>query len=403
VPYILKQPAADSPGIITFTHNEALRGVAAPGKRVAQYLNEAANRGEWVFGVHVQGDLSNDQGWPREPWQAFFMWPDAAAPFLRNIPPADVIPLNCVNFIPNLTYGGERSVRRFDLCIVSRPSAAKRIRETLLTIKALMEKRPTFEAVLVVPDPRLFDRGEENYELLGIDKAFFQLPKKLFTSNELARLSFICSSQASFGTFPLSDRLVWDLYEQSKFVLLTSHAEGTPRVIAEGLLAGTPCIVSKHLRSGIHHYLDDSNTLQIDDAPGVAAAQIDEALSSVERFFVDRERMRAAFSAERNRQPLLDHLTALFARRGKPMQGRWFLDDLHLRLAGHGRKHNYQLLSNDALFFDWLAKVREMETYDEDALFGSEPLDDLVARPWEAQPASRWRKLARPLSRLWRT
>ena len=399
MPYILKQPAADSPGIITFTHNEALRGVAAPGRRAARYLSEAAHRGEWLFGVHVQGDLPNNQGWPREPWQAFFMWPDPAAAFLRNVPPDDVIPLNCVNFIPYMG-SGERSARRFDLCVVSRPSVVKRIRETLLTIKALMGKRPGFEAVLVVPDPRLFERGEESYELLGIDKAFFDLPKKLFTSNELARLSFICSSQASFGTFPLSDRLVWDLYEQSKFVLLTSHAEGTPRVVAEALLAGTPCIVSKHLRSGILHHLDDTNTLRIDDDPDAAAAQIDEALSSVGRFHVDRERMRMAFSAERNRPPLLDHFTAFFARHGKPMRGRWFLDDLHLRLAGHGRKHNYQFLSNDALFFDWLDKVRRIETYDEDALFGSEPLNDVVARPWEAQPAGWWRRSVRTLSRL---
>jgi hypothetical protein len=402
MPYILKQPLADSPGIITFTQNEALRGVAAPGGRVAAYLNEATRRGEWLFGIHIQGDMSNAPGWPREPWQAFFMWPDPSASFLHNIPAEDLIPLNCVNFIPGGELDAERSTRRFDLCIVSRPSPVKRIRETLLTIKALMNRRPDVEAILVVPDPRLFDRGEASYELLGLDRAFFELPKKLFSSDELARLSFISSSQTAFGTFPLSDRLIRDLYEQSKFVLLTSHSEGTPRVIAEALIVGTPCIVSKHLRSGILHYLDDSNAVRIDDDPEAAAAQIDEALSAVGRFRVDRAKMRAMFSAEHNRQPLLDHFAAFFARRGKPMQGRWFLDDLHLRLACHGRKHNYQFMSNEALFFEWIGKVRDMETYDEDALFGSDPLDDVVARPWEAQGSGWWQRSVRAVSHLWR-
>jgi hypothetical protein len=401
VPYILKQPQADSPGIITFTQNEALRGVAAPGGRVAARLEEAARRGEWLFGVHIQGDMSSTEGWPRAPWQAFFMWPDPSATFLRNIPAEDVIPLNCVNFIPGGPVGGGRPTKRFDLCIVSRPSQIKRIRDTLLTVKALMKRRTDFEAVLVVPDPRLFERGEESYELLGLDRTFFELPKRLFTSDELTRLSFICSSQPAFGTFPLSERLIRELYEQSRFAFLASHSEGTPRVVAEALIAGTPCIVSKHLRSGILHYLDDSNTVRVEDDPEAAAAEIDRALSGVSRFRVDRARMHAAFSAEHNRQPLLDHFAALFGRLGRPMSGRWFLDDLHLRLACHGRKHNYQFMSNEALFFEWIDKVATMDTYDEDALFGSEPLDDLVARPWDARESG-WRRSLRSFSRLWR-
>jgi len=403
VPYILKQPEADSPGIITFTQNEALRGVAAPGGRVAPHLIEATRHGEWLFGVHIQGDMSSTQAWPREAWQAFFMWPDPSAQFLSNIPAEDVIPLNCVNFIPSGEPRTEASTRRFDLCVVSRPSPIKRIRETLLTIKALMSTRPKLETLLVVPDPRLFNRGEESYALLGLDRAFFELPKRLFTSEELARVSFICSSQPSFGTFPLSERLIRELYEQSKFVLLTSHSEGTPRVVAEALISGTPCIVSKNLRSGILHYLDDSNALRIADEPETAAAEIDEALSALGRFHVDRTKMRIAFSAEHNRQPLLNYFAALFARRGKPVQGRWFLDDLHMRLACHGRKHNYQFMSNEALFFEWLSKVRNIDDYDEDALFGSEPLEDLVARPWQARRSGGLRESMRSVSRLWRS
>jgi hypothetical protein len=247
-----------------------------------------------------------------------------------------------------------------------------------------MDTVPDFRATIIVPDMRQFELGEACYELQSIDRRLYEMPRALFSSKELKRLSFIATSQQSFGWFPLSDGLLIDMLHRSKFVLLTSHKEGTPRVLAEALLADVPCIVSSGLESGISNYLDERNSLKIDDDVEIAVAQIRCGLERYAQFSIDRRTMREAFSSELHtpklRAMLSDQITAL----GKPVEGRWFLDDLHLRLAGHGRKYSFQFMKQEQLFFDWLARndpLRDgadanFDPYDEDYVIGAGEFND---------------------------
>ena len=66
MPCLLKRPTPASPGIVTLTSNEAIRGPAATSERVRELLVRMSDAGEWIFGSHVQGDFSNDR-WPRLP------------------------------------------------------------------------------------------------------------------------------------------------------------------------------------------------------------------------------------------------------------------------------------------------------------------------------------------------
>jgi len=63
---------------------------------------------------------------------------------------------------------------------------------------------------------------------------------------------------------------------------------------------------------------------------------------------------------------------------GRPVAGRWFLRDLHLRLACHAQRLNPQILNNEKLFFAWFGQVAKpgFDPYDEDAMFGGLPPDD---------------------------
>jgi len=61
-----------------------------------------------------------------------------------------------------------------------------------------------------------------------------------------------------------------------------------------------------------------------------------------------------------------------------------FLDDLHLRLAGHGQKYNLQFMNRPKLFFRWFDCVSQAsegasgqyDPYDEDRIFADGELND---------------------------
>ena len=364
MPCILKQRTDRSPGILAFTQNEALFGICSNSRRVRNFLTEARSEGRWLAGVHVQGDLSWMKSWPSADWHAFVMWPDSSTRFVATLPPETFLPLNCINFLPELKPRAKEPPL-CDLCIVTRASPIKRPAESLAVLHALLQLDPSFTAVIIAPDHRALGSSKRP-EKQGLAPEFYRA-RDLFAAHELPNISFLASPVEAFGSFPLGTGLLEELVARSRFVFLYSHAEGTPRAIAEALLLGTPCIVSRHLRSGIGEHLSESNTLFVDDDPDTAAGQIHAALGSYERFSVDVDAARRAFAESFHLGELHERLETLLAAAGHPVEGDWYLRDLHLRLACHGQKYNCQLMGkDDGAFFRWLDLVERCDPYDED-------------------------------------
>jgi len=384
MPSILKERTARSPGVMTFTHNEAVRGLPANSERVKKFLSDSRCDNSWIFGVHIQGDCSHYYEWPLEPWQSFIMWPEPGANFLANVPDEMKIGINCINFMPTIPRRPAGMNRNVDICVISRPSSIKRIHETLLMLRGLMDTVPGFSATLISPDPRHIEFGRDCYERQEIDRSLFELPTRIFSSEEGKRISFVCSSRDAFGRFPIAVPLLNDMLQRSRFLLLPSHKEGTPRVIAEALLAGTPCILSESLASGIKPYLSPSDTLYVSDDIETSVRQIGDALKDYGRFHVDVGHIEATFSAAAHIPVLEERISTFIAATGAPIEGRWFLNDLHLRLPCHGFRHETQFMNREGLFFDWLDRIDaisgraagDFDPYDEDAIFGTEPLND---------------------------
>lgn len=368
MPCILKQRTDGSPGILTFTQNEALFGICSKSRRVRAFLEQARQEGRWLCGVHVQGDLSWMRKWPRADWHAFVMWPDPSTRFVETLPQDTLLPLNCVNFLPEPEPRADQPTLH-DLCIVTRASPIKRPAETLAVLRRLLQLDPRFTAAFIAPDHRKLG-SSKSAQKQGLAPEFYRA-RDHFSARELPNISFLASSTDAFGLFPLGTSLLEELVARSRFVFLYSHAEGTPRTIAEALLLGTPCIVSRSLRSGIGAHLNEANTLFVDDDPEVAATQIHAALHSYERFSVDLDTARQAFAETFHLDELQRRLESLVTAAGHPVEGDWYLRDLHLRLACHGQKYNCQLEGKDAdRFFRWLDLVERCDPYDEDKVAG---------------------------------
>ncbi len=387
MPCILKERTSTSPGIVAFTHGEVLQGVPAQFAGAKALLNENARAKRWIYGVHIQGDCSWLEQWPLEPWQSFIMWSRPDEKFLSNVPPEMITEISCINFLPDFGPAPVGMVKNVDICVISRPSPIKRIHETLLLIRALLDRRPDFTASLAVADPRIIALGNTTYEAQRLDRRFYDLPLKIFSARELKQISFLCASEDAFGRFPLAQGILNDMIYRSRFLLLTSHKEGGPRVIPEGFLLGTPAIISKNLKSGISDFFSPESCLAIDDDIQAGADQINDALNNYDRFCIDVERIRNGFSEQVYRPRLKAWLSAKITAMGCPDDGRWFLDDLNMRLASHGRRMNLQFHDREDTFMEWMGRLEQIapgspvDPYDEDTLFGINELNKPARAP----------------------
>ena len=398
MPCILKQSVPGSPGIITFTHGEALWGLPKRSKRVREFLIDAKQRGEWLFGIHVQGDCSYLESWPMPEWQSFVMWPEQAAPFLRNLPADEFCPYTCINFMPSFLVERPSEKKEWDICVISRASSIKRIETTLLLLREILNAKPDAKINLIVPDPRRQELGRKAYAKQSIDESYFTLPRKLFSARELKGMTFISSSQETFGNFPLSDDMMASILGRSRFMMLTSHLEGVPRVIAEALLVGTPCVVSEDLRSGLNGRLNALNSVKIAVDPIVGAGQVVDALVHYDRLRVDRGEAKLLFSESQHLAGLKDFLSSKIKARAFGIEGAWYLEDLHLRLACHGQKEQFQFFNREELFFSWLDRARRLEgAYADEDFLGGHGASDTPT------PAQRLRIALGPVLRVVRS
>ena len=374
MPALIKNQGQNSPGIITFSSGEALWGLPRLSNEVREFLNFQSQSGNWIFGVHVQGDLSSLDQWPLESWLGFVLWPDPKARFLSNIAESKRLPLACVNFMPAGLAKATARIRVWDICLISRASSIKRIDDSLEIIRILIIKNPAIQIVIIVPDGRTINSSQE-----VMDNSYFKLPRHIFTSNQLKNLTFISSSTEAFGQFPLSDTFMSEIILQSKFVMLNSHSEGTPRSLAEALLLGTPVIVSENLRSGINNALDDANSIKVSDNNLLAAEQILHSLLTYDSFIVNRQQSEQFFSESVHLPIFKNLITNLYPQIGEH-DGLWHLHELHLRLACHGQKVNQQFFNNSNAFFKWFNHVERINnsnlTLDDDDLLYSDVYED---------------------------
>ena len=89
--------------------------------------------------------------------------------------------------------------------------------------------------------------------------------------------------------------------------------------------------------------------------------------------------MAKIFSESCNKPLLFKYLSKIILDQSSIVEGKWFFDDLNLRLACHGRKHYYQFINDEKLFFDWINKAEHCIDCDptEDYFFGNSPIKDL--------------------------
>lgn len=333
---IIKKPCFRSPGVMVFSQNEYLFGGLAT-KKNRDLLNF---KSEWSFGLHINGNCSFLKEWPDLNTIDFIMWPNINEPFLKNVK-HKIIPQTCVYFYPDPILLKNKI---FDICITSHAAEHKNFDYAIELTKNILIKRPQTSIVFLSPDPRKFNK----FNFFKKKSLYFDKLKKFYTPQEMNQISFVSSSEESFGVFPLASNFYWAILSLSKTSLLTSLIEGTPRCVVESILHQTmPCIM-KNLKSGLNEAFSSYKFVRLDNNSD--EDKIIDYLNGPASFFHEIERENFFF--KKNWPEFINYLNRIKGENTFHLSDTWINHNLNNRLPGHLKTKNFQLMS-----------AREMEEF----------------------------------------
>jgi len=366
MPIVLKFPSKKSPGIISFTDHEVLFGVVSKFRSVKKFINEMYNTKKWIFGIHVNGDPSWYGKWKREEWQEFFMWPNSNDEIFKNINSNLKTELCCINFYKKKIFKEYIYKKNYDICSITRFSSIKKIDLTINIYKNLLKINPNLKLLLIATYPKsnveVINSKEDRY----IKNTLYKIKYSL-SHNEKKRIDFICSPEDLFGNFPLTDNTIYNLISLSKNLLLTSHQEGTPRVIIEAICLNTKIIFCKRLKSGINTFLNKTNSFAYKDdnvKPRFIAKQIYKYINLKSQNINKSKDNIENFSEEKNIPKLKIFFERLINSKNLQLnkKERWYLHDLNKRLACHSNSFGLTFYNNDKAFFNWFKKINKNDS-----------------------------------------
>lgn len=334
---VIKQRSKGSPGVAVLTSNELLFGVIGKSKRALKKIQGLRSSGKWIFGVHINGSF-HGKNIEVPPCISFVLCGDIQAVFLENV--TQPIFARSAEYFVHHPSDNEACVgKEWDLIVVSRISEAKRFAETIDILTELLKLNPSLRIKVIAT------YCAEN----STEKAYVaESAQKL---KELLRyeVSVAAIDSTLFGFFPLSNKDIQSTIARARGLLITSKHEGGPRVLAEAAILGVPIYISEGLKSNLQSLFESLGVIKIPEGCVAGAAALNRHLSEC----FTRERAIKVFNPESNRAGLKNDIEMLLRKSGFDVDGVWYLDDLSVRLPGHSRVRNLQILHSEKLFNDW--------------------------------------------------
>lgn len=337
MPTVIKEPAKLSPGIAVITSNELLNGIVGRGRKALARIKELRDQDRWIFGLHVNGSLHGENSEIPE-FISFVLCGDARANFIREIR-QPVLEWSAEYFVPNYPHLKNYGKKDWDLLIVSRIAEAKRFYLSVDILEELFKLNSSLRVNIVatyqssIPDERAYVRK--------IDERLRNLLRYEVSINAI--------DSSLFGTFPLTSRQTMTMLAESRGLLITSAFEGGPRVLTEAAALKVPIYVCEDLKSNLENHFDDLCVKRISASPKAAAVQLYDHLNAD----VEVVDLRGRFFWDNKPDRFREDLERLISDLGYKIAGDWHLEDLHIRLPGHSRIGNLQILYDESLFLDW--------------------------------------------------
>ncbi len=338
---VIKEPVHNSPGIAVITSNELLYGIVGRKQKLLNRIQELRAKGRWIFGVHINGSLHGTR--PKFPsCFSFILCGDANAEFFRNVS-QPVLEWTAENFVPNFSDLRNDGNKEWDLVIVSRIAKAKRFSLSVDILHELLKMNPRLRVCIAATYLSSLDD-----ELVYVKKVAEKLTALL-----PYEVSINAIDASLFGPFPITSRQIMATVTESRGVLITSEFEGGPRVLVEAASLEVPVYVCEDLKSNLEKHFNDMHVKRISTLPKIAAQQLSEYLNKSD----DPKTSTGAFNLRQSRDRFRVELESVLRDMNHGIEGDWYLDDLNIRLPGHSRTGNIQILYDEGLFLDWCSWI----------------------------------------------
>jgi glycosyltransferase involved in cell wall biosynthesis len=317
LPFVLKDGAPSSKGIVVFTHKE--RSVIEDGgAALLPILDEF--REHYLVAMHW-GHYAADV--EEIPWVDVHL----AAPGTISFAPGvrtPRIPMASRNFIPSIfdDRGGDR---RWDVLSVARPLHVKNLDQLLRSIRIAYDRGHRISALLLCPCAPVMKESDGWYTRMWNDYI------EMFSPEERELVTVLMLGPEGYP-FPVSSTYLAAVYNDSKSFALFSDKEGESRVVAEALLCGLWILAKSDVRGGAGDYLTDGNSRRFSTPEEAADALIE--LHSTDMRPADPAPLRAEMSEIDTAPRLREELEALLPP-GDHHDGLWHLENLARELPSH--------------------------------------------------------------------
>jgi len=159
--------------------------------------------------------------------------------------------LNGYNFINNSEFEVSNEDKITDLIYIGNSSRRKNLK-SLLNALFNLEKINIYPSVIIINIYR--PSVDEVIELLKIKNILNKLSNKKITYIEINNRK---------GK-PIPKYIISKLLKSSKYLVLTSSAEGAARVVAEAILSGVGVISNGNMKGGTNNHLDENDYIYYD-------------------------------------------------------------------------------------------------------------------------------------------
>lgn len=346
MPSVLKYPGKNSPGIIVFTSNEYFFGALNSDKKLHDRLVELHKVGRWQYGVHINGSFHGSQ-LEFSSLISFVLCADASLNFMEScsVPIIELAAEFFVEINPLILDQPRRP--KWDVAIISRISDAKRFNLALDLLGELFIRRPNLRVCIVAQtNSRSF--SEKRY-VLAASKRLKALLKY--------DLTLLISQVELFGNFPITQLGIQSILADSSLLIVSSAREGGPRVLTEAFTLGVRCVVFEDLKSNLQKYFKLANV-------SLVSKNIPKAAKEITDLLVRDDCVKGTnfFSNVENNEKLKNSILNILKKKDFAIDGVWDLSNLSLRLPGHSRLGDQQILYSCNLLLKWLNTVNYEES-----------------------------------------
>ena len=332
---VLKEPTKDSPGIAVLSSNEFFYGIIGNSKKCKKRINNLVDQKKWIFGIHINGFLPKNFYIPE--FIYFILCPNKKSEKL-NVP-QKIFPWTAELFVQINDKNLFDLKKVWDILIVSRIASIKRFELSVSIIEELVTLKPEIK-INIFATYNSLDKKEYNYV-----KNIASRLRKLLKAN----ISLNLIDTGLFGMFPISNDDVLETIAKSKSVFISSQLEGGPRVLGEAAALNVPIFVCSDIKSNLNPFFDRINIKKINVKPKKAAKDIINYFDKKTKLKLNNY----IFNSSQNKSNFKKDLISLLKEKNYKIQGNWYLDNLNMRLPGHSRRGNLQILYDYTLFLDW--------------------------------------------------